>query len=530
MDVSSVGATPASPDRFTVDADGRRLRRPYIVALVILACALAGRIVFLSQPVNSDTAMFVYMGKLVTDGKQIGVDLVDNKLPSVGLIMSTPYRLIGDAWWGYTLLGIAMMTLAPLLLARAAGRAIGRDAFIPVLLAAAVWMNFSPMVYGLFQLETIQTFFVVLGACSVLNMLTRYDWRDAVTAGLCVGVGMWAKPTAAAILPAIALAIWVGTDWRVSRKLVAMMWGTIGVLIPTALCAWLLMVTGMLDPLPATLAQLREYSANSTAEWIDLVKPLFAIGVMLFPVVVWGYVFRRDKTADATRLNSSKSGVAPTARHAIVIFAIAWLIMETIGVVSQRRMYAYHFLPMGAPAALIVGLFLRRARVASIAFAFGPFAVMSCIFVMQIMSWPDRQARMSEVIAYLERNAGANDGVWLDDYPRLMVETDLQPGSRVPLTFLFGNSDEAPLRFSQMIVDDLRDRRPDWVVLHHDRDRFVDFYQTYMAEMAAYPQRRENFARGWGAIDDYVRQNYVVETHIDGLDILKRSDAVAHAE
>lgn len=463
--------------------------------------------------------MFVYMGKLVTEGRQIGVDLIDNKLPSVGLIMSTPYRLIGDAWWGYTLLGIAMMTLAPLLLARAASRAIGRDAFIPVLLAGAVWMNFSPMVYGLFQLETIQTFFVVLGACCVLNLLNRYDWRDAVTAGLCVGVGMWAKPTAGAILPAIALAIIVGTDWRWSRKMLAMAWGAIGVLVPTVLCAWLLMVTGMLESLPATIQQLREYSANSTAEWIDLFKPVFAIGVMMFPVVVCGYVFRRDKTGDA--------GVAPTAHRAMVIFAIAWLIMETVGVVSQRRMYAYHFLPMGAPAALMVGLFLRRMRVASIGFAFGPFAVMSCIFAIEILGWPDRQARMSEVIAYLERNAQPNDGVWLDDYPRLMVETRMQPGSRVPLTFLFGNSDEAPLRFSGMIVDDLCQRTPEWVVLYRDRDRFVDFYQTYMAEMAAYPKRRENFARGWSAIDGYVRSHYVVEAHIDGLDILRRTRAVA---
>jgi len=503
--------------------NGRRRRRSYGFALLLVACALVGRAVFITQPVSSDTAMFVYMGKLVCEGKQIGVDLIDNKLPSVGLLMSLPYKVMGSAWWAYATFGLVLMILAPLLLARSAGRVLGRHAAVPVGVAAAIWLNFPPMVYGQLQLETMQVFFVVLGACAGLELLKRRDWRDAITMGLCVGVAMWAKPTAGAILPAIGLAIAMSA-WTWKQKLGAIAWIGIGVLIPTLVCAWLLMLTGMLEPLPATIAQIRDYSTNSTAEWTDLVKPLFVVGVLMFPVVVWGVVFRRDKQALTPTLSRGYTGEG--VRCTLVVLTVAWLVMELIGVISQRRMYAYHFLPMGAPAALMVGLFARRLRMVSLGFAFGPAAALSVIFAGQVMISPDPQARMTSVIAYLNDRARPTDGVWMDDYARLMVETDFVAGSRVPLTFLFGNSDPAPLRFGQIILNDLRSRQPEWVVLHEDVEKYIQFYRHHMVEIAAFPERGKNFATAWRDIDSYVRANYVIDQQIDNMQVMRRAEAV----
>jgi hypothetical protein len=504
------------PDSPLLPAQAASPRATLVLALAIFTAALIGRGVFFTQSVNSDTAMFVYMGKLVFDGKQIGIDLIDNKLPSVGLLMSLPYLLIGSAWWGYTLLGMVLMTLAPLLLARSAGRTFGPQAIIPVALAAAIWLNFPPMVYGLLQLETLQTFFCVIAACQFLALLGSENMRNAVVAGVCVGIAMYAKPTAGAMTIAMGFAVLIGTDWTWKKRLQAILSFGFGVLIPILLCIGLLVITGMLAPIPATIRQLSEYAANSTADWIDVVKPIFVLGVLMFPVIVWGYVFRRD-------------AVTSPAHRAATVFVIAWLIMETIGVISQRRMYAYHFLPMGAPAALMLGLFARRLRFASVAFAFAPLAIITLIFAGQIVSFPDRQAKMTAIIAHLNQAAEPGDLVWMDDYPRLMVETQLSPGSRVPLTFLFGNSDDAPLRFGQLILDDLKNRKPEWVVVHRDIDAYVHFYQTYMAEMSAYPNRRENFAIAWRAIDDYVRENYLIERQIDNLDIRRRSDLILNA-
>src|SRR2546430_2123403 len=83
----------------TISVSESDLSKPRIapaagMAIALNAVALLGRAVFIGQPVNSDTAMFVYMGKLVSHGGRMGVDLIDNKLPSVGLLMSAPYRLL----------------------------------------------------------------------------------------------------------------------------------------------------------------------------------------------------------------------------------------------------------------------------------------------------------------------------------------------------------------------------------------------------------------------------------------------------
>lgn len=491
------------------------------LVMVLLGMGLAGRGVFLSQSVNSDTAMFVYMGKLVNEGGRVGVDLIDNKLPSVGLLMSVLHRWIGEHWWGYTLAGMVMMSLAPLLLARSAGRVMGSEVFIPVWLAGTLWMNFPPLVYGLFQLETIQTFLGVLGICFALNLLREYDWRDALGCGLCIGMGMWAKPTAAAVLPAIGMTIWVASGWSVRRKLLATFWGLLGVATPVMVCLWLMMITGMLEGLPETIRQLREYASNSTADWVDVAKPLFVISAMLFPIVVWGYVFRRDRLT---------TDVSKQCRRAVMWLVIGWFVMEVVGIVSQRRMYAYHFLPLAGPATLMLGLFARRVRGISLGFAFGPLALLSGIFVFQMLHWPDRQARMSQVMTYLKENASPSDRVWVDDYPRLMVETDLRPGARVPLVFLFGNSDTAPIHFARMILNDFKEHPPEWVILYQDPKKFIDFYATYMAEMSASATRRDNFAKAWMSIDTYVRKHYSKAATVAGMDIYRKTEFLAEIE
>ncbi|MBC7784821.1 MAG: glycosyltransferase family 39 protein [Burkholderiales bacterium] len=488
------------------------------LAVIMVLCAFAGRAVFLSQPVNSDTAMFVYMGKMVTDGQRIGTDLVDNKLPTVGLLMSVPFRLLGAHWWAYTLLGLGLTIATCLMLARTAGRCLGARAIVPVGVASAIWLNLPPVVYGPLQLETIQVFFVTQAACAGMELLKRRDWRDAIVLGLCAGIAMWAKPTAAAIIPAITLAVIVATGWTIAMRLRMLALIAIGVMIPTIICLWLLMLTGMADALPDTIAQLRDYSANSTAEWIDALKPIFVLTILMFPVLVLGYIFRRD------RVDRSALFVPQGESRAISLFIIAWLIMEMIGVIAQRRMYAYHFLVMGAPAAMLLGLFALRIRMISLGLALGPAAAISIACSVEVLQRSDGQARMTEVIGYLKSHAHAGQRVWMDDYPRLMVESTLRPGSRVPLTFLFANSDEAPQHFGGMILDDLDERRPEWLVLHRDPERYIHFYRHHMAEVAEIPQRGENFAAAWRRIDGYARSHYMVVERVDNIDILRRAN------
>ncbi|HEY0008965.1 MAG TPA: hypothetical protein VGB55_09610 [Tepidisphaeraceae bacterium] len=478
-------------------------------ALLLVALAACGRAAYLSQTVGSDTAMFVYMGKLVDSGGRLGVDLVDNKLPSVGLLMSVPYRLFEANWSAYTLLGLAMTLIATFMLARAAGRCIGPAATWPVAVGAAVWLNFPLAVFGLLQLETIQVFFVALAACAIMEFLCGRDWRDALLAGLCAGVAVWAKPTAAAVLPAAVAAIAFGVNWSWRQRALGVLWISLGAVVPIALCALLLVKTGMADALPETLHQLRDYAANSTADWGDLAKPVVVIIALAFPILILGWVFRR-------------AGPDGGASRAIILFVIAWLLMELIGVVAQRRMYGYHFLVLGPPAALLAGLVARRPRAVPLLAAYGPIIVLSLLWAGGMLFLPDRHLRMTAVINRLEKYASPGDRVWIDDYPRLMTETHFVPGSRVPLTFLFANSDAAPAHFGGQILRDFEQSRPQWIVLPHDVEEFTKRYGQEMAELAAYPQRAMAFAHAWRRIDDYARANYTVVETVQGLDVMVR--------
>lgn len=486
------------------------------LVISITLIALAGRLVILSQPVNSDTAMFVYMGKLVSEGGRIGIDLVDNKLPTVGLLMSGPYALLGKAWWAYALLGLAMTGVSSIMLARTARRCLGESAALPVGLASALWLNFPPLVYGHLQLETIQILFTTLAGCAAMELIAQRGWRSAVLIGLCASIAMWAKPTAGAVVVAAVGAILFGTAWNWRARFTSIAWIAVGGLIPSIVCAGLLWSLGMIEPLPATVAQIRDYASHSTAKWADAIKPLFVLAVLMFPAVVWAYVFRRD-------------AIPSERRGAMTLFIVGWLLMETVAVVMQRRMYAYHFLVLAPPASLVLGLFLRTPRFASIGFALGPVALLSAIFTCQMFCFPERALRMQNVIAWLDVHARPQDAVWMDDYPQLMVETNLRPGSRVPLTFLFGNSDMAPLHFSSIILDDLRTRKPEWVVLYQDVGKYIDFYRHHMVEIAEFPERGRNFEKAWRDIDGYVRSHYVVAERVDGMDILKRAEAISHA-
>src|SRR5438046_3048205 len=67
------------------------------------------------------------------------------------------------------------------------------------------------------------------------------------------------------------------------------------------------------------------------------------------------------------------------------------------------------------------------------------------------------------VSAYLLAHARPEDAVWREDGARVLLETDLRAGSRVPLTFLFTNHDDAPSEFGRMILSDFERTRPRYI-------------------------------------------------------------------
>ena len=126
-------------ERDAAVSPGRSVR---LTALCVGLIALALRCGFLTVLYDGDMELFVYMGKLVGQGGRIGIELIDNKLPTVGLLMWLPYRLLGDWWGGYALLSIAMAIGAVLAITRAAAL-VHPSSRWPTFAMAAVWMTFA---------------------------------------------------------------------------------------------------------------------------------------------------------------------------------------------------------------------------------------------------------------------------------------------------------------------------------------------------------------------------------------------------
>ncbi len=150
------------------------------------------------------------------------------------------------------------------------------------------------------------------------------------------------------------------------------------------------------------------------------------------PMVMRGVIFR-----DRDRTDSSASGI-------VLPFAILWLVAEIGGVVAQARMYPYHFLVLTPPAALLFALIPRTDRLFPLLASLMLPLTLSCYGVCLVAEEARAPHERMSVSDYLASHAMPGEVVWRDELPRLMIETDLSPGSRYVATFIWANDERAP--------------------------------------------------------------------------------------
>jgi hypothetical protein len=481
-----------------------------LVALCLLS-AWAGRLCYVVRPFDPDGAMFIYLGKMTSEGGRMCHDLVDNKFPGVGLMTSAAWRAFGANWQAYVILQFALMLGAVAMLARTAWRHLGKDAAIATALFALVYFNFNLAVFGGFQLESLQIFFVTLAACSAVEVLCCDRTIDTFVVGLCAGTAILLKPTGIGVAAALAVVLLLRHRSNLPRLMAHAVAMLAGIAIPLGVLLTYLIAVDILQDMPSLYQQIARYAAGTvwqTEEWLKLPIVLAMIG---FPFIVRGSIFRK---------------VAPASRECYsgaVTFVLLWLALEVAGIVLQRRMYAYHFLVLAPPAALLFGMIPRKARVESLAAGLVPVALLSvfCGSISFQYSFRGDQTRLA-ASDYLAAHTRAGDPVWHDEMMRLLIETDLKPGARVPMTFLFANDDQAPLEFSKMIVDDFERIRPKYIVLQTDLLRVVEFQRHHIKELGDVPMRGDNFETGWNRIADYVKGNYAPEARVGRETMCKR--------
>jgi hypothetical protein len=558
--------------------------------LVVAACAVsavAGRLCFLARPLASDSAMFIYMGKLVAEGGRVGPDLVDNKFPTVGLMTSAAWRAFGTAWPAYVGLGAALSAIAAAALGAAAGR--GRTATV---LFALVFLNLAPAVFGGFQLETPIACFTSLAAMGAVRAIEEDAPAAAFVAGLAAGCAALLKPTGVGVLGAMAIGLAVrrsleprrregakmvdGRDRvltaptvhplppsnlsvslrafapsrfnfsfsRQGRSTGACTLGTCalaGLAVPLSVAAAYLSAASLWGELPITAQRLSAYAEGSVFDAVSWVKLATVAALLGFPIVVRlvmsglpakpvSEVRRRPGSGTEESGSSAhlESGLAAPRPPAVLAFAVAWLAIELAGVIAQRRMYAYHFLPVVPPAALLFGLLPRPARPWPLLAALGPAAALSFCYALHVIAAPGEDRL--PVGRYLQARAAAGDRVWADDWPRLMLETGLRPGSRQALTFLFANDDATAGADSAQIVADLDDRRPAFIVLPADLPKWLHRQTTGIVELAQHPTRAAAYTAGWRRIERYTLAHYLREAVVGDEAVYRRADPIVTAD
>ncbi|HEX4054314.1 MAG TPA: glycosyltransferase family 39 protein [Tepidisphaeraceae bacterium] len=468
-----------------------------ILILICILSALLGRLSFLFRPFDPDGAMYVYMGKLVSQGGRVGYELVDNKFPTVGLLTSGCWRIFGDDWPGYVLLQMALALAAALLLARSARQNIGRHAGIAAGLFALVYLNFNFAVFGGFQLETMQAFFCIVSASAALYSLCRDDARDSMLVGLAAGTAAMLKPSGLGVLAAFAAATLFQRRRELRRLTIHAVAAAAGLAIPLAATLAYLISADLLREMPAIWRQIARYASQSPWELWDLNKPIVVLIIVGFPMFVRGVIFRRPQ-----------HGAVNHSDRSVMIFAVLWMVLEAAGVAAQRRMYAYHFLVLAAPAALLFGLIPRKSGALTLAAALTLPMLFSCYGAVLVLQDAHNPLEHLAASQYLCAHAAGDDAVWEDGMMRLLIETDLKPGSRFPMTFLWVNDDDAPLEYCHIILSDFDRRRPKYILLPTRIDWYIQAVSDHIKELGLNPKRKANYVKAWDELRDYVRKNY----------------------
>ncbi len=462
--------------------------------------------------------MYVYMGKLVSQGGRIGRELIDNKFPTVGLMTSAAWRLFGGSWTGYVLLQTVLIAGAIALLARSACRNLGRHTALPFAACALVLLNFRFAVEGGFQLEGSQAIFELIAAAAALTALVQDDARDSFLVGLAAGTAAMLKPSGLAVLAAFAVATLLRRR-GFKRLIVHGLCAAAGLAVPALVTLAYLKGADLLAHTPDIWRQVGRYAAHSVWEPWDIGKWVVVLAVIGFPMLVRGAIFHRP--GDRVTM--------PAGRH-VLPFALLWMAAEIAAVVGQARMYPYHFMVLAAPAALLFVLIPRGERLVPLAAALVFPLLLSVYGSALVVSNARPPSERLAASDYLASHAMVGDLVWADSMPRLLVETGLSPGSRYTATFLWANDDEAAQEYCSAMLSDFERNRPRYILLPTRLDEHVAMVRSQLKELRLCPRRSENYARAWSDLRGYVASHYLPEAQVGRQTIYRRKVSYSQPE
>lgn len=487
-----------------------RRRTASTLLALCLATALLARLSHLALPFLGDGARFIYMGKVVAEGGRLYQDFFNTKYPSVALLVAPLWMAFGRRWAGYVLAQLILAVGACFLLGWSVHRQVRPSAGYSTLLFALIYLNLSRIVMTGFQLETIQVAAAIVSACFALDALQRHGYGASFAAGLAAGVAAMLKPSGLAVAGALTLALlWqVGSiSWRTILGQALALGLGVG-LVVGANVAWVAS-TYLAGEMPELNRQIWLYASETPWRTALGYKTAIFFGLPLFPLAVRWLLTRQEARTHGWG--------APLP---IVVFACSWLLLEIAGVVLQRRMYAYHFLPIFAPAAVLYGLMPPTKRVVALFAGLMPALLLSLWFAAPKLTRLSQASQTLGVSRYLMEHARPGSAIWGNRCERILIETNLRPGARLCFISPLANYDEGPIELGRILLRDLEQRRPEYIVW-----RAVEPLGLRGMEgiLKLRPERLANYERALGDIWDYVLRHYRREIEIEGLVVYRRS-------
>jgi hypothetical protein len=478
------------------------------LAICVVAAGLA-RLSFLAQPFQGDAAIYVHLGKILADGGRLYQDFFDTKYPSVALLVAPLWIIFGAEWSGYVLVQMALGIGAPLLLGYSIACLVSPAAGYSTLLFALVYFNLSRVVLTGFQLETMQIAAAAISASAGLHALVRRSNLASLGAGLAAGVAAMVKPTGLAVAAALSIALLAqvrAAEWKPILVRLAHLGMGIAIVLG-ANAAWV-MSTYLAAEMPWVTEQIWLYASGTPWRAIFVYKTAIFFCLPFFPFAVRWLLARKGERR------------RPWAHSApLLIFAWSWLFLEIAGVILQKRVYSYHFLPFFAPAALLYGLMQTTTRTIPIVAGLFPILLLSLGFAVPNLGKLRDGTGTLQVSRYLMENAAPDSAIWGDPCARILIETGLRPGARLSYTHPFANYDDAPIEWGGIVLADLEERRPEYLLLRREAPLDLSGW-AILLELR--PQRLRNYQAALKDIRRYVSQHYHPETEIDGMVVYRR--------
>ena len=509
------------------------------LAIAVIACFLP-RLGFLARPFESDAGLYAYLGKVVATGGVYGElyrDFYETKGPGVALFTGAIWKLLGDYWPAWVALQMFMVWGTAMALRAVARQAWGAGAGTAAFWFTLVFLNFGPVAYRGFQLETVVAFFAGLAAFAGWRSFSLQNSSStippievsriaasglpALMMGLCAGMAAMIKPTGGAVFGAFAV-LWIfQQQWRTLGVACA------GFMLPViAVAAWTWRA-GLLSEMPGLWREISLYGSQTPLPAGEL---LIKAATM---IMICGFVLYAVWRLGRGGVIETAIRTAPLLFNRIsapVFFALAWLGLECFGVYVQKRMYAYHFLPIAAPLALLFGRLIagRAVRPIGLLAALTPVVALSLFWSRaDFATLCTTGAGPLPESKYLLSHASPADRVVGDGIERLLMETRLRSGTRYAHLFYLANHDAAPVEYGARFLADLEKNSPEWAVFESPVQWRLhrELSVREMPLFAERPARGEAYLKAGEEIQRYIESHYTAQAQVAGKTIWRRSAA-----